>query len=148
MADLRDLYQEMIIDHSRRPRNKREIADADHKAEGFNPLCGDRVTVYVKVEGDKATEVSFTGVGCSICTASASLMTEAAIGKTHAEMDALFDRFHEVVMGKVEPDSEKIGKLVGLAGVKEYPVRIKCATLPWHTLKNALDAKEDPVSTE
>lgn len=148
-SDLRDLYQEVILDHSKRPRNFHAIPSPDRKAEGYNPLCGDRETVYLDLEGDVLKDVSFQGAGCAISTASASMMTESVKGKTRAEADALFERFHDLITGK--PDSlagPELGKLAVFSGVREYPVRVKCATLPWHTLKAALDGAGAPVSTE
>ena len=149
MSDLRDLYQEVILDHSKRPRNFHAIADATRKAEGYNPLCGDRETVYLVLEGDRVRDVAFQGAGCAISTASASMMTESVKGKTRAEAEALFARFHELITGKngeagskasSKSDSPELGKLEVFSGVREYPVRVKCATLPWHTLREALNA--------
>lgn len=144
MIDLRELYQEVILDHYRKPRNFAPLEGARH-AEGHNPLCGDRVTVYLDVsegEGAVVRSVSFQGAGCAISTASASLMTEAIQGKTVAEAERLFERFQRMLTGEAngDSDSEALGKLAALAGVREYPVRIKCATLAWHTLRAALDA--------
>ncbi len=148
MSDLRDLYQEVILDHSKRPRNFRPLPQADRRAEGYNPLCGDRETVYLKVDGDILKEITFTGAGCAISTASASMMTESLRGKTRAEVDALFRRFHDLITGQPARDGPPLGKLEVFSGVREYPVRIKCATLPWHTLKAALKGEDEPVSTE
>ena len=148
MSDLRDLYQEVILDHSRKPRNFRALADADRQAEGYNPLCGDRETVFLRTDGDVLAEIAFTGAGCAISTASASMMTEALRGKTRAEVDALFERFHDLITGKPSRGGPPLGKLEVFSGVREYPVRIKCATLPWHTLKAALRGEAEPVSTE
>jgi nitrogen fixation NifU-like protein len=154
MSDLRDLYQEVILDHSKRPRNFHAIAGASRKAEGYNPLCGDRETVYLVLEGDRVRDVAFQGAGCAISTASASMMTESVKGKTRAEAEALFARFHDLITGKngeTKKDAPELGKLEVFSGVREYPVRVKCATLPWHTLKAALasDGRADPVvSTE
>jgi nitrogen fixation NifU-like protein len=150
MSDLRELYQEVILDHHKRPRNFRKQEAARH-VEGFNPLCGDKVTVYVKLDGDVIRDVSFQGSGCAISTASASLMTEALKGKTRAEAEELFKHFHDVVTGKDrdDPEDEKLGKLTVFTGVREFPVRIKCATLPWHTFHAALEGEESKtVSTE
>lgn len=141
MNDLRELYQEVILDHSRRPRNFHEMAEANRRAEGYNPLCGDRATVYLRVEDDVVQDVSFKGVGCSISTASASMMTEALRGKSVAEAKALFERFHELVTsdpGGAE-GGEGLGKLAVFSGVCEFPMRVKCASLPWHTMKAALE---------
>ncbi len=141
MSDLRDLYQEVILDHNRHPRNFGPLPEADHTAEGSNPLCGDRVKVFLKMNGDVIEGVSFEGAGCAISTASASLMTEAMAGKTAAEARALFDRFHELMtVGAGDP--EALGKLAAFSGVREFPMRVKCATLAWHTLKAALDGPE------
>jgi nitrogen fixation NifU-like protein len=148
MADLRDLYQEMILDHSKRPRNFRALPDASRKAEGYNPLCGDRETIYLKLDGDRLAEISFEGAGCAISTASASMMTESLKGKNRAEVDALFERFHDVITGKADKPGPALGKLEVFSGVRAYPVRIKCATLPWHTLKAALRGEAATVSTE
>jgi nitrogen fixation NifU-like protein len=150
VSDLRELYQEVILDHSKHPRNLREIPGASH-ADGHNPLCGDRATIYVKLSGDLIEDVSFVGRGCSISTASASMMTEALRGKTRAEAEALFERFHDLITGDPShpPAAEKgLGKLAVFSGVCEFPVRVKCAALAWHTLKAALDGATFPVSTE
>ena len=150
MSDLRDLYQEVILDHNRKPRNFRKLDGANHHAEGFNPLCGDKVVVYLKLDGDTVADVSFEGSGCAISTASASLMTESLKGKSVAEATALFEDFHKLVTGTVSgpTGSLPLGKLAAFAGVSEFPVRVKCATLAWHTLRAALDGRADPVSTE
>jgi nitrogen fixation NifU-like protein len=148
MNELRELYQEVILDHSKRPRNFREMEGASGKAEGFNPLCGDKATVYVRLEGDVVKDVSFKGAGCSISTASASMMTEALKGKTRAEAEALFERFHALITrGRPEETAPDLGKLAVFSGVGEFPVRVKCASLPWHTVKAALRG-EGQVSTE
>jgi nitrogen fixation protein NifU and related proteins len=147
--DLRDLYQEVIFDHNRNPRNFRIIENADRKVEGFNPLCGDRLTLYLKMDGDKITDSSFQGSGCAISTASVSLMTEIIKDKTEAEAEALFKLFHEMTTGKEENiQLEAVGKLAVLAGVREYPARVKCATLAWHTLDAALKNESQSISTE
>ncbi|HJZ58059.1 MAG TPA: SUF system NifU family Fe-S cluster assembly protein [Gemmataceae bacterium] len=148
--DLRELYQSVILDHHRRPRNFRRLGDADHSAEGNNPLCGDRVSVDLKLDGDVIRDIGFVGSGCAISTASASMMTEALKGKTRAEAEALFERFHEVLTGDGELAAEgaALGKLAALAGVREFPIRVKCATLPWHTFRAALRGEAEPVSTE
>lgn len=146
MSDLRDLYQEVILDHNKRPRNFRVIEPATHHADGHNPLCGDRVTVYVAVEDGVIKDVAFQGNGCAISTASASLMTEALKGKTVGEFKHLFTGFHNVVTGSGEADN--LGKLTILAGVRDYPSRVKCATLAWHTLQAALDHRDEPIKTE
>lgn len=147
--DLRDLYQEVIFDHNRNPRNFRVMEDADRKVEGFNPLCGDRLTLFLKMDGDKIIDASFQGSGCAISTASVSLMTEIVKGKTEAEAEDLFRHFHEMTTGKEDKiDLEAIGKLAVLAGVREYPARVKCATLAWHTLDAALKNEQEAISTE
>ena len=150
MSDLRDLYQEVILDHSKRPRNFHAMPEADRKAEGYNPLCGDRETVYLELEGDVLKDVSFQGTGCAISTASASMMTESVKGRTRDEAEALFARFRDLITGSngEKSDAPELGKLAVFSGVREYPVRVKCATLPWHTLKAALDGAGAPVSTE
>jgi nitrogen fixation NifU-like protein len=145
--ELRELYQELILDHNKKPRNRRAMADATADADGFNPLCGDKVHVFVKIEGDRIADVSFDGVGCAISTASASLMTTALKGKTLAEAREVFEAFHAMVTGGPAAE-EKLGKLAVFGGVCEFPVRVKCATLPWHTLKAALDRTTGRVSTE
>jgi nitrogen fixation NifU-like protein len=146
MSDLRDLYQEVILDHNRRPRNFGPLPAANRQAEGHNPLCGDRVTVYLDVAGDRIQGVSFEGAGCAISTASASLMTEALKGLSVEEARTLFHAFHVLVTQGDE--GEDLGKLAVFTGVREYPMRVKCATLAWHTLMAALDAKDQPVTTE
>ena len=149
MSDLSELYQEVILDHNRRPRNFRALDDATRTQEGFNPLCGDRLTVYVKLDGDVITDVAFQGVGCAISKASASLMTDALKGKSVAEARALFDRFHDMVTSPPEQPAPDMGKLSVFAGVREYPTRVKCASLAWHTLKAAVSNDgRGPVSTE
>jgi nitrogen fixation protein NifU and related proteins len=147
MSDLTDLYQEVILDHNRRPRNFRAIASPSHHAEGYNPLCGDRLNLYVQVSGDTITDLAFEGSGCAISKASASLMTDALKGKTVSEANSLFERFHRVVTTPPDQPVEDLGKLSVLAGVREFPVRVKCASLAWHTLKAALD-REPITSTE
>jgi nitrogen fixation protein NifU and related proteins len=153
MSDLRDLYQEVIFDHYRTPRNHHALAGANHVARGHNPLCGDQVTVYLHVEDDVIQDLSFEGTGCAISTASASLMTDALKGKKLAEVEYLFEEFHHMVThDDAEPDPA-LGKLEVLAGVREFPARVKCATLAWHTLQAALKDRvapdrAAPVSTE
>ena len=147
--DLRDLYQEVIFDHNKNPRNFRVMENADREVEGFNPLCGDRLTLFLKLEGDVITDASFQGSGCAISTASVSLMTEIIKGKTQVEAEELFKQFHEMATGKDEEvNLEAIGKLAVLAGVREYPARVKCATLAWHTLDAAIKNQEKSISTE
>jgi nitrogen fixation NifU-like protein len=151
MPDLRGLYQEVILDHSKKPRNYRVLEGADHRAEGYNPLCGDRVTIYLKVENGKINELSFQGSGCAISTSSASLLTEALKGKTLDEADALFEKFHALVTGQAGgklADDGSLGKLAVFSGVAEFPIRVKCATLAWHTLKSALKGEKETVTTE
>jgi nitrogen fixation NifU-like protein len=149
MNDLRDLYQEVILDHSKRPRNFRALPDANRRAEGYNPLCGDKETVYLNVDGDVVRDAAFQGSGCAISTASASMMTDSVKGKSRAEVEKLFDRFHDLLTGQTRAaaDAPDLGKLEVFSGVREYPVRIKCATLPWHALKAALNGGAT-VSTE
>ena len=149
--DLADLYRDVILDHNRRPRNFGPLEPADASVEGFNPLCGDRLTLRLKFDGERIGEVRFEGKGCAISTASASLMTEAVRGKTRAEVQALFDRVHELLTSDAAPPPDDLGKLAALSGVREYPARVKCASLCWHTLASALDpAAHRPasVSTE
>ena len=149
MSDVRELYQQLIVDHSKSPRNCRVIEGADLTAEGYNPLCGDHVTLYVRLDGDRVTDISFQGNGCAISTASASLLTEVLKGKTRAEAEALFASFHDLVTGaQSEAAGPALGKLKVFAGVSEFPVRVKCATLVWHTLKAALHKIKEPVATE
>ncbi|MCH8149977.1 MAG: SUF system NifU family Fe-S cluster assembly protein [Planctomycetes bacterium] len=150
MSDINDLYQELILDHNRRPRNFRRIEGAARMAVGYNPLCGDRVTVYVEVEGDVVKDVSFEGSGCAISTASASLMSESLKGKTVTQAVSLFKKFHGLLTGKAAEDDEgpALGKLKVFSGVGRFPARVKCATLVWHTFDAALRQKHEKVSTE
>jgi len=150
MADLEGLYQEVILDHSRRPRNCHCMKDADRHADGYNPLCGDRFTVYLKLQDDRIADISFEGTGCAISTASASILTEILKGKTRAQAEALFDTFHNLVTGKTHAEGETpaLGKLAAFSGVCEFPVRVKCATLVWHTLRSALNGEKKPATTE
>ncbi len=150
MSDLSELYRELILDHNKCPRNRRRLEGADRTAEGYNPLCGDRVTIFVKVEDDVVEEVTFEGTGCAISTASASLMTESLEGKTLGEAKALFENFHQMLTGEWCEDSEppSLGKLDVFSGVREYPARVKCATLAWHTMNAALARQNQTVSTE
>ncbi|RMG21104.1 MAG: SUF system NifU family Fe-S cluster assembly protein [Deltaproteobacteria bacterium] len=148
MDELRELYQEVILDHSKHPRNVGLPEPSDRTGEGHNPLCGDQVKIGVRLAGDRIEEIGFEGSGCAISQAAASTLTEAVKGKRLDEVDALFERFHDVVTGKVPPDPEALGKLAVFAGVAEFPMRVKCATLPWHTLKNALHGEAQPASTE
>lgn len=149
MFDLKDLYQEVIVDHNRRPRNFGPLAGADRKLEGFNPLCGDRLTLYLKVAGDRIEDIHFDGSGCAISVASASLMTEAVKGLTVAQARDRFEMFRDMVTTESHGHGgEQLGKLAALAGVRDYPARVKCATLCWHTLNSALGGGAAPVSTE
>lgn len=148
MFDLQSLYQEVIVDHNRSPRNFGKLDHANHVLEGFNPLCGDKLTLYVNFDNKKIHDISFDGSGCAISVASASLMTEALKGKTIAEAQDIFNRFHDLLTTEKEPDLDKFGKLAALAGVRGYPARVKCATLCWHTLNAILHGEQTPVSTE
>jgi nitrogen fixation NifU-like protein len=148
MSDLRDLYQEVILDHNRRPRNFGPLPTANRRAEGHNPLCGDRVTVYLDLADGRLRDVAFQGSGCAISTASASLMTEALKGLTLEEARGLFKGFHNLVTLGAAEGSPELGKLAVFTGVREYPMRVKCATLAWHALMAALDAQDLPVTTE
>jgi nitrogen fixation NifU-like protein len=147
MSDLTDLYQEVILDHNKRPRNFRRIENASHRADGHNPLCGDRLQLFVQVDGDIVKDIAFEGSGCAISKASASLMTDAVKGRSVDEVQALFDRFHRMVTTPADQPVEDLGKLSVLAGVREFPVRVKCASLAWHTLKAALE-RTQAASTE
>jgi nitrogen fixation NifU-like protein len=150
MSELSDLYQEVILDHNRRPRNWGKLSDATSHAEGYNPLCGDRLTLHVKVNNDRIDAVSFEGSGCAISKASASLMTDAIKGRTLGEAFDLFDRVHEMLTTPIgQPvDESKVGKLAVLSGVREFPTRVKCASLAWHTLKSALTNPTEVAKTE
>jgi nitrogen fixation protein NifU and related proteins len=150
MSDLDELYQEVILDHYRRPRHHGELPGANRSAEGYNPLCGDRLVVYLKFENDVVKDVSFQGSGCAISQASASVMTSALIGKTREEIQALFDKFRGVLSGQGTPDDAMaLGELGAMSGVSQFPTRVKCATLAWHAALAAMDAKDKPsVSTE
>jgi nitrogen fixation NifU-like protein len=149
MPDLRELYQEIVVDHSRRPRNFRRIEEPSRIARGYNPLCGDKVNVYVQLQDDRVADVSFEGSGCAISTASASIMTEVVKGKTVAETEALFQGFHHLVTtGDASFPGVPLGKLAVFSNVSDYPARVKCATLVWHTLRSALEGEQGVVSTE
>jgi nitrogen fixation NifU-like protein len=151
MSDLRQLYQEVILDHSRNPRNFGRLEGANHEAAGNNPLCGDQIMLYVKTEEGVVTDISFEGSGCAISTASASLMTEKLKGISVTEAEEIFERFHAMVTGdpnREAEDAKSLGKLGVLAGVREFPVRVKCASLAWHTFKAAIEESEKPISTE
>jgi nitrogen fixation NifU-like protein len=147
MNDLRDLYQEVILDHNKRPRNFRILPQPTHQADGVNPLCGDRISVYLDIEDGVIRDIAFQGAGCAISSASASLMTEALKGKPVAEIDHLFEAFHHVVTTDCECP-KGLGKLSVLAGVRDYPSRVKCATLAWHAVRAALEKRKEPVATE
>jgi nitrogen fixation NifU-like protein len=150
MSELEELYQEMIMDHNRKPRNFRELEDANRSSNGFNPFCGDTVNLYLKVDGDVITDVAFQGSGCAISRASASMMTESIQGKTAAEAEKVFDAFHKMITRGPDGDfdAEGLEDLEVLSGVSEYPVRVKCATLSWHTLRAALEGQDETVKTE
>jgi nitrogen fixation protein NifU and related proteins len=150
MADLRDLYQEVILDHHRKPRNFRKIEQANRQADGLNPLCGDKLSVYIQIENGVIKDIGFIGAGCAISTASASMMTESLKGKTETEARNIFERFHQMVTNhsNPQPDPAALGKLAAFSGVKEYPVRVKCATLAWHTMRAALEGQQGTVATE
>ena len=153
MSELTDLYQEVILDHCRSPRNFRALPAANRTAEGWNPLCGDQITVYLEVEDDVIRDVTFQGKGCAISSASASMMTAAVKGRTRTQVEALFETFHRLVTGTggaafPEAEDARLGKLAVFSGVREFPVRVKCASLPWHTLRAALRRAGERVSTE
>lgn len=149
MEELRELYQQIILDHNKNPKNFRVIENADRTVEAYNPLCGDHYTIYLMMEGDRVADVSFQGAGCAISKASASVMTELVKGKTREEAEALFEQFHDLVTGKVQPeDLFELGKLAVFGGVRDYPARVKCASLAWHTMHAALTTETDTVSTE
>jgi nitrogen fixation protein NifU and related proteins len=149
--DLRDLYQDTILDHSRHPRNFGRLEPCDHRADGNNPLCGDRVTVFMRIEGGRIADLSFEARGCAISLASASMMTELVKGRTVAEAQAIFERFREIVTRKGPVDADELDRLDGLAalvGVRQFPMRVKCATLPWHTMVAAVEGSQEEVRTE
>jgi nitrogen fixation NifU-like protein len=149
MTNLEALYQEVILDHNRKPRNFREIEGADRRIEGRNPLCGDHVTIWLKLDGDRVADISFKGTGCAVSKSSASLMTSTIKGKTVDEAQVLFERFHDMVTGKLaEGEREKMGSLAALGGVSKFPVRVKCASLAWHAMKSALDQGPAEVTTD
>jgi nitrogen fixation protein NifU and related proteins len=150
MGELRDLYQEVILEHSKAPRNFKVLSGANHKAEGFNPLCGDRFTVYLDLDGDKIRDIAFQGSGCAISKSSASMMTQTLKGKSLAEAEHLFETFHKFVTETAHTGAEdaELGKLAVFSGVAEFPARVKCATLAWHTLQAAIKDEQEPVSTE
>ena len=146
--DVRELYQQIILDHNKSPRNFREIDPADRVVEAYNPLCGDHYTIYLNVVDEHVTDISFQGAGCAISKASASVMTELIKGKSVDEAVALFDHFHDLVTGQQSADPWEQGKLAAFAGVRDYPARVKCASLGWHTMKAALTTESDTISTE
>jgi len=149
MTNLEALYQEVILDHNRKPRNFREMENADARIEGRNPLCGDQITLWLKLDGDRVADVSFKGQGCAVSKSSASLMTAAVKGKTVAETRQLFDRFHDMITGKLpEAERETMGSLAALGGVARFPVRVKCASLAWHALRSALDQGPAEITTD
>jgi len=152
MSDLHGLYQEVILDHNKKPHNFRAMAEANRRAEGFNRLCGDKVTIFLKMDGEQISDISFQGSGCAISTASASILTDAVKGKTRAEAESLFQTFHNLVTGHGGNGKNQqpagLGKLAVFSGVSEYPARVKCASLAWHTLHNALQGNQELVSTE
>jgi len=149
MTRLSELYHDVILDHNRAPQNYRPMENANRRVEGNNPLCGDRLTVWLRMEDDVIADVTFQGLGCAISMASASLMTSSVKGKTRAEAEALFDRFRRMITGSVAPvETESLGKLAVFSGVSEFPIKVKCASLSWHALKAALDGPDTVVSTE
>lgn len=150
MSELRSLYQEVILDHNKNPRNFRKLENADREVEGYNPLCGDHYTIYLKLKDDRIEEITFDGAGCAISKASASVMSSTLKGKTKAEAEALFEKFHKLVTGELNgfDSMEEIGKLAAFSGVSEFPARVKCASLAWHTMKSALESDKKVVSTE
>lgn len=148
MSELRELYQEMVVEHARRPRNFGALKEASHTALGHNPLCGDKIQIYLHVEKDKVTGISFEGSGCAISVASASLMTESLKNRSLQECQQIFDKFQKLVTGKENYTTDEIGKLMVFSGVREFPVRVKCATLCWHTMKSALEKSDAPATTE
>lgn len=149
MSDLRELYQQVILDHNKSPRNFRELSNPTSRVEGYNPLCGDHYTIFVQVDGDTIKDLSFTGSGCAISKASASVMSSTLKGKSKEDASRLFDTFHKLVTGdRSGLDTADLGRLAAFSGVSEFPARVKCATLAWHTLRTALEGKKDTVSTE
>jgi nitrogen fixation NifU-like protein len=148
--DLRELYQQVILDHNKSPRNFKKLETANHYAEGYNPLCGDRIDIYVKLDDDRIEDISFVGSGCAISKASASLMSTMVKGKTIGEAEEIFEKFHHLITGKLdeEVNTDEVGKLAVFAGVREFPSRVKCASLAWHTLISALKEENKTVTTE
>jgi len=148
MSDLRELYQQVILDHNRNPRNFHELPAATRKVEGYNPLCGDHYTIYLDLDGETIRDVAFVGSGCAISKASASVMSSTVKGKSRDQANALFERFHRLVTGDSSLSADELGKLAAFSGVSEFPARVKCASLAWHTLHTALAGDENVVSTE
>jgi nitrogen fixation NifU-like protein len=149
MSDLRELYQDLIKDHSKKPRNFRVLEGDARRVEGYNPLCGDHFTVYLQIDGDVVRDVTFQGTGCAISTASASMMTQTLKGRTRAEAEEIFQRFHHLLTGEAtQAEAEELGKLAVFSGVRKFPVRVKCATLAWHTARAALEGEKKTISTE
>lgn len=149
MSDLRELYQQVILDHNKNPRNFHAMADATAQVDGYNPLCGDHYTIFLRTDGEKIAEVSFTGSGCAISKASASVMSSTVKGKSKEEAERLFDTFHRLVTGDASSlSASDLGRLAAFSGVSEFPARVKCATLAWHTLRSALEGRDEKVSTE
>ena len=150
MAELNELYQQVILDHNKKPRNFKVLDTATRQQEGYNPLCGDQLTLYLEMDGETIKDVGFQGQGCAISKASASMMTTVVKGKTKAEAEHLFDEFHQMVKGELDPETQEnqLGRLKIFAGVREFPARVKCASLSWHTLRAALEGEAEPVSTE
>jgi nitrogen fixation protein NifU and related proteins len=150
MSDLKELYQEVILDHNKNPRNFKKLENADCSVEGYNPLCGDHYTVFLRMDREIISEITFLGSGCAISKASASVMSTVLKGKTRAEAEEWFEKFHHLVRGEMKDgtDIDELGKLAAFSGVSEFPARVKCAILPWHTMKNAIEEKKETVSTE
>jgi len=150
MSELKALYQEVILDHNKNPRNFKRIEDADCSVDGYNPLCGDHYTIFLKMDGEIISEIAFVGSGCAISKGSASVMRTILKGKTRTEAEQLFEKFHHLVRGEIKNDADidQMGKLAAFAGVSEFPARVKCAILPWHTMKNAVEKRKETVSTE
>ena len=150
MSDLKALYQEVILDHNKNPRNFKKLEDADCSVEGYNPLCGDHYTIFLKLDGEVISEIAFQGYGCAISKASASVMSTVLKGKTREEAEALFEKFHHLVRGEMKNETgiDELGKLAAFSGISEFPARVKCAILPWHSMKNAIEKNRETVSTE
>jgi len=149
MSDLRELYQQVILDHNKSPRNFKKLESANRTAEGYNPLCGDHYTLFVEMDGEVIRDLGFQGSGCAISKASASIMSSTLKGKTKGEAESLFDQFHRMVMGEIDSaEAEKMGRLAAFSGVSDFPTRIKCASLAWHTMNSILEGSESVVTTE